>query len=87
VAHNGWDEERHLTVWTSKRCGATKVNSNEIGHPRMMDPGGDIAGIWKNAAHINRQQTSSSRHACMRLPSASVAKRHEEGKQVNGGTT
>jgi len=40
----------------------------------------------KNAAHISRQQTSSSRHACMRLPSASVAKRHEEGNQVDGGT-
>ncbi len=19
--HNGWDEERHVTVWTCKRCG------------------------------------------------------------------
>lgn len=31
--HNGWDEERHLTVWTCKRCGATKVDSDEMGEP------------------------------------------------------
>jgi hypothetical protein len=23
--HNGWDEDRHVTVWTCKRCGATGV--------------------------------------------------------------
>ena len=22
--HNGWDEDRHVTVWTCKRCGATR---------------------------------------------------------------
>ena len=22
--HNGWDEDRHLTVWTCKRCGVTR---------------------------------------------------------------
>ena len=22
--HNGWDADRHETVWTCKRCGATR---------------------------------------------------------------
>jgi len=30
--HNGWDEERHLTVWTCKRCGKTKVSSDKKGN-------------------------------------------------------
>jgi hypothetical protein len=29
--HNGWDEERYLTIWTCKRCGATGVPSDEMG--------------------------------------------------------
>jgi hypothetical protein len=41
--HNGWDEDRHLTVWTCKRCGKTKANSDEMGDPRLMDPGGGVA--------------------------------------------
>ena len=28
--HNGWDEDRHQTVWTCKRCGATK-RSDDMG--------------------------------------------------------
>ena len=23
--HNGWDEDQHATVWTCKRCGATRA--------------------------------------------------------------
>jgi hypothetical protein len=40
--HNGWDEERHRTVWICKRCGATKVHySDEMGDPRLIGgPGG-----------------------------------------------
>ena len=30
--HNGWDEERHLTVWTCKRCGKTRVSSDQKGN-------------------------------------------------------
>jgi hypothetical protein len=30
--HNGWDEDRHQTVWTCKRCGATR-RSDELGEP------------------------------------------------------
>ena len=41
--HNGWDEDRHLTVWTCKRCGKTRTNSDEMGDPRLMDPGGGVA--------------------------------------------
>ena len=55
--HNGWDEERHLTVWTCKRCGATR-RSDEMGDPRMMDPGGGSGWDMKNAAHVSRQQTT-----------------------------
>jgi hypothetical protein len=36
--HNGWDEDRHQTVWTCRRCGATR-RSDEMGDPRLM-PGG-----------------------------------------------
>jgi hypothetical protein len=43
--HNGWDEERHLTVWTCKRCGKTRVPADEMGDPRMMAPGGGGGGI------------------------------------------
>ena len=41
--HNGWDEDRHRTVWTCKRCG--KRRSDETGDPRTLDPfgGGGIA--------------------------------------------
>jgi hypothetical protein len=39
--HNGWDEERHRTVWTCKRCGAVKIDYNEMGDPRLIGgPGG-----------------------------------------------
>jgi hypothetical protein len=41
--HNGWDEDRHLAGWTCKRCGKTKANSDEMGDPRLMDPGGGVA--------------------------------------------
>ena len=30
--HNGWDEERHQTVWTCKRCGKTRVSSDKKGN-------------------------------------------------------
>ena len=41
--HNGWDEDRHLTVWTCKRCGKTR--SDEKGDPYTLDPfGGGIGG-------------------------------------------
>jgi hypothetical protein len=41
--HNGWDEDRHRTVWTCKRCGG---RTDEMGDPRMMDPsGGGPAGV------------------------------------------
>ena len=42
--HNGWDEERHRTVWTCKRCGITR-RSDEAGDPGTLDPfgGGGIA--------------------------------------------
>jgi hypothetical protein len=33
--HNGWDEDRHQTVWTCKRCGAMK-RSDEMGDPRLI---------------------------------------------------
>ncbi len=32
--HNGWDEDRHQTLWTCKRCGATR-RSDEKGIPPM----------------------------------------------------
>ena len=41
--HNGWDEERHVTVWTCKRCGVTRPD--ETGEPRFLAPGGDVAGM------------------------------------------
>ena len=37
--HNGWDEDRHRTVWTCKRCGATR-RSDEMGNPGTLDPFG-----------------------------------------------
>ncbi len=36
--HNGWDEDRHVTVWTCKRCG--KRRSDEAGDPGVGAPGG-----------------------------------------------
>ena len=44
--HNGWDEERHVTVWTCKRCGVTR--SDETGDSRFLAPGGDVAA-WAAA--------------------------------------
>jgi hypothetical protein len=38
----GWDDDRHQTVWTCKRCGATR-RSDEMGDPYIMDPGGPAA--------------------------------------------
>jgi hypothetical protein len=41
--HNGWDEDRHQTLWTCKRCGATKRSDGRGGHspsnPPPTDPG------------------------------------------------
>ena len=54
--HNGWDEERHLTVWTCKRCGKTKDgDSRNAGDERaqmgllpwggvVVHGGGDVGG-------------------------------------------
>jgi len=54
--HNGWDEERHLTVWTCKRCGKTKDgDSRNAGDERaqmgllpwggvVVQGGGDVGG-------------------------------------------
>ena len=39
--HNGWDEDRHQTVWTCKRCGSTR-RAEEMGDRRLMDPGGSV---------------------------------------------
>ena len=33
--HNGWDDFRHQTVWTCKRCGATK--HDETGNPFTLN--------------------------------------------------
>jgi hypothetical protein len=41
--HNGWDEDRHQTVWTCKRCGTTK-RSEETGDPGTLDPFGGAHG-------------------------------------------
>jgi hypothetical protein len=41
--HNGWDEDRHQTVWTCKRCGAKR--SDEIGDPGTLAPGGGGGGF------------------------------------------
>jgi hypothetical protein len=39
--YKGWDEERHLTVWTCKRCGKTRASSDEMGDPTLIGgPGG-----------------------------------------------
>jgi hypothetical protein len=39
--HNGWDEDRHRTVWTCKRCGKRRSDEN----PRQTPgPGGGSAG-------------------------------------------
>ena len=43
--HNGWDEDTASDRMDCKRYGATKVDSDEMGDPRMMDPGRGIAGI------------------------------------------
>jgi hypothetical protein len=44
--HNGWDEERHLTVWTCKRCGKTRANTDEMGDPRIIGgPAGGGGGL------------------------------------------
>ena len=53
--HNGWDEQRHLTVWTCKRCGKTKDgDSRNAGDERaqmgllpwggVVHGGGDLGG-------------------------------------------
>ena len=41
--HNGWDEERHLTVWTCKRCGSSRTDDR--GNPYTLDPSsGGVGG-------------------------------------------
>ena len=40
--HNGWDEDRHQTLWTCKRCGARR-HSDETGNSYLMDPGNSPA--------------------------------------------
>src|SRR5215211_3776803 len=57
--HNGWDEERHLTRWTCKRCG--KKKSDEMGDPGIMDPGGVLLGYKERCAHQQAADLSSSR--------------------------
>jgi len=37
--HNGWDADRHETVWTCKRCGATR-RPDEMGNPSTLNPYG-----------------------------------------------
>jgi hypothetical protein len=39
--HNGWDEDRHQTLWTCKRCGATR-SSDENG----IRPAGNPGSLW-----------------------------------------
>jgi hypothetical protein len=31
VWHNGWDEEKHVAVWTCKRCGKERRDEGTLG--------------------------------------------------------
>jgi hypothetical protein len=66
--HNGWDEDRHQTVWTCKRCGATR-RSDEMGDPRLMDPGGSVGIRRQPLIHAGRP-TRVGRHASMGMGEA-----------------
>lgn len=42
--HNGWDEDRHQTVWTCKRCGARR-RSDDMGDAYLLGgPSGGYSG-------------------------------------------
>ena len=43
--HNGWDAEKHETVWTCKRCGLIRT-----GIDRMPDASGGMGGGGAGAA-------------------------------------
>ena len=73
MAH-GWHEERHLTVWTCKRCGGTKVDSDEMGDPHDGTRAGLSLGYEERWAH---QQAADLVIAADRLDDEVYALMHQ----------
>ena len=45
--HNGWDEDRHRTVWTCNRCGKRRSDENLR---QTSGPGGGRRGMRRTTA-------------------------------------